>query len=96
MNNIEEINKQINELKKEYTTKKELLIQEKIKIMFKDKLVKCPRCNGTNLFIEDKSKNGIRLIGLYCKDCKKNKKKTGYIKFLSKEEHEYLKGEFKK
>lgn len=54
--------------------------------------INCNKCGSNNLCIKFKG-NGttVKLIGLYCIDCmnksSSEKKKTGYIKFLSKEEY---------
>lgn len=57
--------------------------------------IRCPKCNGTNLFIQKKSKNNVNLIGLYCKTCKNEGKRTGYIKFISQKEYNNLKWRIK-
>lgn len=51
--------------------------------------IRCPKCYSTNLFIQ--KKNNGNMIGLYCKTCKNQGKRTGYIKFLSQKEYERLK-----
>lgn len=90
-NDINTITKDINSLntyiKLLENQRKQLIMREKINNNLK---INCPKCGSKNLYLQRKA-NG-NLIGLYCKDCKeKNKKRTGYIKFLSSKEYENIK-----
>lgn len=93
MSNIDKI-KGIDQEIKVLKTRIKLLEKQRKELMLvseseRKNSVVCNKCGSSNLCIKFKGNRGVKLIGLYCMSCIENskKKKTGYIKFLTKKEY---------